>query len=411
MAQPEKFDNFVYYPSFSSGASRSWLTKNVELSPGISSRFYADNYPDEWKHKYFLVTAGHHYKKMDLRDRMGLDKSVQVLGDSGGFQLATGAIQWDPAFKETIFKWLEENSDIAMNLDLPPRVTLTGKFQECLDISLENFKYFEKNQTGKTAFLTVLQGDDEITYDIWYKKVKDFQFRGWAFGNCRKVNNLMYALALMIKNKEFLKPGVNYLHILGASKLYDFFIYEYLQKCMNEYTGGRVQVSTDSSSPALMTVYGGYYFDADYKSGTFLTAYMERNAAFIPDAPLPCKLHNCPACKDRKYSDIIDWKTNSYMYMTNHNMHVFLDAIKSIKILQQSHMDVLSCVVDPVAVNVCKAMKEMFESSNPFEVYEKYKPIFTKYNSLFGMAELGYSKTGEPDAKVGAVESFFDFGK
>ena len=47
MAQPEKFDNFVYYPSFSSGASRSWLTKNVELSPGISSRFYADNYPDE----------------------------------------------------------------------------------------------------------------------------------------------------------------------------------------------------------------------------------------------------------------------------------------------------------------------------------------------------------------------------
>ena len=78
MAQPEKFDNFVYYPSFSSGASRSWLTKNVELSPGISSRFYADNYPDEWKHKYFLVTAGHHYKKMDLRDRMGSDKSDQV---------------------------------------------------------------------------------------------------------------------------------------------------------------------------------------------------------------------------------------------------------------------------------------------------------------------------------------------
>lgn len=410
MARPIDHSNFVYYPSFSSGASRSWLTKNVELAPGISSRFYDDSYPEEWRHKYFLVTAGHHYKKMDLRDRMGLDKSVQVIGDSGGFQLATGAIQWDPSFKETIFKWLEENSDIAMNLDLPPRVTLTGKFHECLDISVENFKYFEKHQTGKTTYLTVLQGDDEVTYDIWYNKVKDFNFGGWAFGNCRKVNNLMYALALMIKNKEFLKPDCHFLHILGASKLYDFFIYEYLQECLNKYTGGKVQVSTDSSSPALMTVYGGYYFDADYRSGAFLTGYFPRNAEFRMDSPLPCKLHNCPACSGKTYKDVVaDWKTPSYMVMTNHNLHIFLDAIKSTKTLLKSHHELIKDVVDPVVYNICTAMKEMFESDNPFTVYEKYKPVFSKYNSMFGMAELGYSKSGEPDAKVGLVETYFDF--
>lgn len=409
MAQSKTFDEFKYFPSFSSGASRSWLTKNVELAPGISSRFYSDNYPLEWQHKAFLVTAGHHYKKMDLRQRMGLDDSVQVMGDSGGFQLATGAIKWDPTFKETIFKWLEANSDLAMNLDLPPRVTLAGKFQECLDISVENFKYFEKNQTGKTAFLNVLQGDDEATYNIWYNKVKDFQFSGWAFGNCRKVNNLMYALALMIKNKEFLKPGCNYLHILGASKLYDFFLYEYLQKCLNTYTGGKVQVSTDSSSPALMTVYGGYYFDADYKSGAFLTTYFERNANFILEAELPCKLHNCPACMGKTYKDIVDWKTGSYMIMTSHNMHIFIDAIRSIKKLQQSHIELLQFAVDPVLVNICRAMKEMFESDNPFLVYEKYKPIFSKYNNMFKMEELGYCKSGTPDAKPGVVDAYFDF--
>lgn len=408
--KPNKFNEFVYYPSLSSGASRSWLQKNVELAPGISSRFYDPNYPAKWKHDYFLVTAGHHYKKPDFRDRLGLGNEIQVIGDSGGFQLATGTIKWEPAFKETIFTWLEDNSDIAMNLDLPPRVTLTGKFNECLDISVENFKYFEKNQTGKTAFLTVLQGDDEPTYDIWYNKVKDFQFNGWAFGNCRKINNLMYALALMIKNKEFLKPNVNYLHILGASKLYDFFIYEYLQEVLNQYSGGTVQVSTDSSSPALMTVYGGYYFDADYRSGAFLTAYFARHAPFNLDAPLPCKLHECPACKGKTYRDIVDWKTGSYMIMTSHNMHIFIDAISSIKTLLKSHDDLLKDVVDPVVYKICMAIKEMFTADNPFVVYEKYKPVFSKYNNMFGMAELGYSKSGEPAAKSGLVDAYFDFG-
>jgi hypothetical protein len=409
MAKPTDFSKFIYYPSFSAGASRSWLTKDVELNPGVSSRFYSDNYPKEWQHKYFLVTAGHHYKKMDLRDRMGLDPSVQVLGDSGGFQLATGAIKWDPSFKETIFKWLEANSDIAMNLDLPPRVTLEGKFQECLDISLENFKYFEKNQTGATAFLNVLQGNDQLTYEYWYKHVKDFNFSGWSFGNCRKVSNLMYALAIMIKNKEFLKPDCHYLHILGASKLYDFFIYEYLQKIMNQYTGNQVQVSTDSSSPALMTTYGGYYFDADYRSGAFLTAYFARNAKINPDAPLPCKLHNCPACAGKTYKDIYDWKTDSYMYMTTHNLHIFMDAVNSINTLFKSHDDLINDVANPVVRTICQSIREMFESDNPFAVYEKYQPAYAKYNSMFGMADLGYSKTGDPDGKPGMVETFFDF--
>ena len=49
---------------------------------------------------------------MDARDRYGLDDDVLVLGDSGGFQLATGAIKWDPSFKKTIFDWLEANCDL-----------------------------------------------------------------------------------------------------------------------------------------------------------------------------------------------------------------------------------------------------------------------------------------------------------
>ena len=400
--------DFLYYPSFSAGAAKSWLVKNTELSPGLPSRFYDDKFPEPWRHKAFLVTAGHYYKHMDTRDKFGLDPSVQVLGDSGGFQLATGAIKWVPEFKETIFKWLEANSDIAMNLDLPPRVTLEGKFDYCLDISLENFKYFEKNQSGKTAFLNVLQGNDEMTYDLWYSKVKDFEFQGWSFGNCRKVNNLMYALAIMIKNKEFLKPSCRFLHILGASKVYDFFLYEFLQKVMNEYTGGTVQVSTDSSSPAYNTVFGGYYFDSDWRSGAFLTGYFGRDSKYNLDAPLPCKI-DCPGCKGKTYRDIVDFKTPTYMIMTNHNFCVFLDTIKSIKVLLKSHDELMKDVVDPMVYQLCMCIREMFSAPNPLTVYEKYKPIFNKYNALNNLSEMGYGKSSNPDGNGEAINNFFEF--
>jgi len=401
--------DFIYYPSLSAGASKNWLMKNDELRPGMSPRFYTDEFPERWRHKYFLVTAGHHYKKMDIIDRFGLE-GAQVIGDSGGFQLATGAIEWEPSFKEIIFKWLEANSDIAMNLDLPPRVKLEGKFDYCLDISLENFKYFETNQSGKTAFLNVLQGNDEGSYEYWYNKVKDFQFSGWAFGNCRRIDHLIWALALMIHNKEFLKDSCKFLHILGASKVYDFVIYEFLQKVMNEYTGGTVQVSTDSSSPGLMSVYGGYYYDTDWRTGTFLTAHFARpdKIPYINDAPLPCRLPECPACEGRTYEDITHFRTSAYQIIVHHNLNVFLDCIKSIKGFMHSHDEILKDIVDPMIYKLCVCIRELFEARNPFEVYHKYKPLFSKYNAKYGQQELGYARGSNPSAKADTFNKFFE---
>jgi len=35
-----------------------------------------------------------------------------------------------------------------MNLDIPPRFEYEGKFDECLQISSDNFKYFADNQSS-----------------------------------------------------------------------------------------------------------------------------------------------------------------------------------------------------------------------------------------------------------------------
>ena len=82
---------FIYFPSLSAGSMVSAFKKDMKFTSGDPVKFFDSRYPADWRHPYFLVTAGHHYKKMDFRDQLGLEKDVLVFGDSGGYQIATGA--------------------------------------------------------------------------------------------------------------------------------------------------------------------------------------------------------------------------------------------------------------------------------------------------------------------------------
>ncbi len=50
----------------------------MKFENGDPVKFFDSRYPDKWRHPYFLITAGHHYKKMDFRDTMGLEKDVHL---------------------------------------------------------------------------------------------------------------------------------------------------------------------------------------------------------------------------------------------------------------------------------------------------------------------------------------------
>ena len=310
--------DLIYYPSLSAGGCAGDFKKNKEVKPGLSCRFYDKEFPERWRHPYFLITAGHHYKWMDARDRYGLDDDVLVLGDSGGFQLATGAIKWDPSFKKTIFDWLEANCDLGVNLDIPPRAKYDGKFYECMDISYDNFKYFADNQTGKCKFLNVVQGNNVEEYDQWYQKMKDFEFNGWCIGGAQKrVSMFMSALAPMIKNREFEKVRNEFVHVLGISKISDFFMLSFLQKMLNKYHGGRIQVSTDSSSPGLYPVYGTYLHSPQLSKMTFTDLYFPKgeNLPYNADDLVPNPLGH-PVSEGFTFGDVSTYKGDVTMKMT-----------------------------------------------------------------------------------------------
>lgn len=395
--------NFIYFPSLSAGSMVSAFKKDTKFTDGTTMRFFSKEYPEEWRHPFFLITAGHHYKKMEFRKDIGLDDDVFVFGDSGGFQIATGALKWDSTIREKIFHWLEANSNVAANLDIPPRVQFENRFQEAMDISFDNFKWFETHQSGKTKFLNVLQGTFNEEYITWYNRFKDFDFNGWCIGGPRKLVNFMFSMALLLKEREFEKKHVQYVHLLGISKISDFFILSTLQKLLNELTNGRVQLSTDSSSPGQYPVYGTYLHSTNYKTQSFTELYFPKNAEYRRKTHIkqgkdgeisidktkhvPCSL-DCPACKDFTYEYLggttgagLDRYTQEGMpRMVIHNTHLYVDMAKDIDKLVNSHAELLETAVPADLFTVIISLYEMFaDPDNAMWVYEKYIKTYKKF--------------------------------
>ena len=216
---------FKYFPSFSVAGFGQALRKDLKLKNGLTSRFYSKEFPQKYRHIEFLISAGHFLKHEDLYGEHGFTKDNIVMGDSGGFQIASGALKWDKSLLEKVFIWLENNSNIAMNLDIPPKMEYEGMYEECLKISKANFKYFADKQTGKVDFLNVVQGTNEVEYMVWDGHIKDFPFQGWAIGGGgRNIYAFMSGVLSILNGREHLKDTNKYLHILGISKISDFLM-------------------------------------------------------------------------------------------------------------------------------------------------------------------------------------------
>lgn len=390
----------VYFPSLSSGAFASPISKNSEVAPGIPYRFWDDRTPEEWRHKYFLLTAGHLYKKTEVRKNWGLEDSL-VFGDSGGFQIATGALKWDIELRDKIFNWLESNSDIACNIDIPPRVTYEGRFQECLDMSLNNFKYFESKQSGRTKFLNVVQGSNPVEFKHWYNTVKDLQFGGWCIGSSRRLVDFMYILSLMIKEKEFLKPYNTWIHLLGISKVSDFFVLAQLQKLMNVYTGNKITISTDSSSPGQYPIFGQMVWSPNMRDQVFNMLYFPKdstNSNYPESGHIPSLL-NHPGVKYLTWDVVRNYSTEAVTRLTYHNLHMYVHTSNSVEnLVANCPLSVLAELIPNDLLQVLRSMEEMFEASDPITVFEKYRPYYVKYGGENAMNV----------AKEVATE-FFDF--
>ena len=263
------------------------LTDLDFLNP-INSLFY---YPAA------LYSAGH--AVLDPKESYNIESMVQqrdrkntvLIGDSGGYQAATGVLKypWHPKpgqslegfhgdrdkFRIEILRWLEATADYSMVLDWPASSIVrhgfdpvTGEskhpglktFTDCLTGSMENHEFFIKHRKeGATKFLNVLQGRNQEEGDIWWNACKSLPLESWAFSGGQASNFAINLRRLIIMRDEGYLDGREWLHYLGNGKIKAGCALTTLQRVLRNRIDSKITLSFDAASPFVTVAKGQLY--------------------------------------------------------------------------------------------------------------------------------------------------------
>lgn len=248
-----------------------------------------------------LYSAGHAHldiAESDIQESMVQKRDrtkTVIVGDSGGFQIATGVLKWPWQKKKNqtdgewnnekndirlrILRWLEHTADYSSVIDVPTyglvrfgSDPVTGEslhpgmktFADCLNVSLENYDYFIKHRVeGATKFLNVLQGRNQLEGDVWWDAVKDLPFETWAFSNVQASNFAINLRRLIIMRDGKYLDNRDWLHYLGNGKIKAGCALTTLQRSLRKFVNDKLTLSYDAASPFVMVAKGQSYFGYD----------------------------------------------------------------------------------------------------------------------------------------------------
>ena len=245
-------------------------------------------------YKWALYSAGH--AELDINKQSPKEDMLRnrdrnnswLLGDSGGFQIAKGLWEGDwtdpncpkaQKKRELVVNWMEEYMDYGMMLDIPtwtfqdPKASKAANihsYQDAVDATHINAKYYMANMRGNFKVLNVLQGTHHTDADSWYEEFKhycdpkqfpDTHFRGWAMGgqNMCDVHLILRRLVHMIHD-GLLEEGLHdVMHFLGTSKLEWAVLLTDIQRAVRKYHNPNFMITYDCASPFLATANGQVY--------------------------------------------------------------------------------------------------------------------------------------------------------
>ena len=407
-----------------------------------------------YNYKWGLYSAGHATRdtaKSDVQEPMIQKRDREktfILGDSGGFQIATGVIKCDwPNFKSDdtlrsqILNWLEHTADYSMVLDIPtlaaapPLNAKTGltNWVDCLEYTMHNNDYFVRNRQGKTKFLNVLQGNNEQQADDWYGAVKHYPFEGWAMaGYNMKQLHLALRRLIVMRDEKMLDPGRDLVHYLGTSKLNWSCIFTQIQRSLREDVNENMMITYDAASPFITTAKGQAYTQHVHRNKKF--SYVMEQAVddkrfqhsqipFPYNSPIGERMVMGDLChmgpgmlnklgKEGKTS----WDRFSYFLLMAHNVYQHIEACQRANTLAdiattrykphhhewtkskpgQNEFDLW---VPRDVIYVTEFIKKLFKSENPMQMLDEGEAMLTNFS---GMKSIKSSQ--------GAFDSLFDAG-
>lgn len=380
--------NTIYFPAIGGGSQGSALTRDYPhpYKPEFMLRPVGKN--SLFNYEHMLISAAHAIdRKLNITNEMfDFDNGI-CLGDSGGYQIATGVMNFNDEVREKIFRWLEDNTNYAMNLDIPPwdlSISEVDEFDRRLSVSYDNYKYFYENQTGKTKFMNVLQGTNLDQLNKWYDKVKEFHFEGgWGVGGSAiNIFRTLQAFFFLYEKGEVnrVDNGSALVHILGYSKASSLFVLIYLQQKLNSL-GHKIRLSYDSSTPYLQSSYGRYSLFTKREGVTYITFNMDvfkEEQHVNLSGELPC---NCNVCKGLTFKDLLSLRNNKggfksewYLMLGNHNLNNFLKyKIQLESLISLENKDLLSTVFNTNHMRIFEIIDKCFEADSPTVYLNKHR--------------------------------------
>ena len=385
---PLQKDYAVYLPAISSFYSTYVAKQRLEefvpknrIPKGFDRGIEGMNFlnPEEgyFTYKYALYSAGH--AQLDIVKAQTQESMIQqrdrngtlILGDSGGYQIGKGVLKFDwlnfegkeaNKTRQQILEWLEATADWSMMLDVPtwacdhihsPKTGLKT-FDDCLDKTKFNNKYFLDNRLGATKWLNVLQGSDWDTAEKWYNGVKEFsdpkgpyagrEAEGWAFGGANMCKMDITLKRLMTLREDGLLKGKNWIHFLGTAQL-DWSCYlTLIQRQIRKHINEEITISFDCASPFIATAHGLVYTNAVHtpkRWSVIMDKAPDNKSLAGSDIPFPFEsevgrrltvgdiCHYAPGMlnkigKEGKTS----WDSFAYALMMGHNVYCHIVAVQ-----------------------------------------------------------------------------------
>ena len=388
---PLQKDYAVYLPAISSFYSTYVDKQRLEefvptdripkgFDRGIEGMNFLNEEEGYFTYRYALYSAGH--AQLDITKSLQQELMIQnrdrsktmILGDSGGYQIGKGVIKFDwlnfegpeaNKTREKILTWLDVTADWSMMLDVPtwacdhihsPKTGLKT-FEDCLDKTRFNNKYFLENRIGSTnggtKMLNVLQGSDWDTAEQWYEGVKEFSdtavwgdktAEGWAFGGANMCKMEVTLKRLMTMREDGMLKGKNWIHFLGTAQL-DWSCYlTILQRHLRKNINPELNISFDCASPFIATAHGLVYTNAQHNNkrwSVIMDKAPDNKALAKSDIPFPfesefaSRLTMGDICyyapgmlnkigKEGKTS----WDSFAYALMMGHNVECHIKAVQ-----------------------------------------------------------------------------------
>ncbi len=436
MRDLDKFrrEHAIYTPAISPAFCKPLsLEKNADLAADMNWL----NEDSPWHYPWSLYSAGHAFMDIPTSDeresyvqKRNRDDSF-IIGDSGGFQIATNKMNFDwdnfesvhdPDNKKItriqLLRWLEHTSDCATTLDFPTWIHAPNSgrgddanpyidsMDKCLAGTIENLKFFEKHRDPESGcrFLNVLQGVEQEDTDEWYQAVKNFNFEGWAIAGTTRLE-LAKGLPrlLKIRDDHLFEGERDWVHVLGVSKLSAGLALTALQKAMRKHINPKIQFSYDSASPFLMAAFGSSYYNyimSDKKLSMQAAKTPKSKDLIGYEGQWPW---NSPINDKYTIGEFVDpeakhtWTLRGYLFQMYNNTYQICNALQEAQHTYLLPGGDLESFVMKDTLELEQVLEEVFTSETPHDVIHKHQTLLNNAISK----SLGDTFPG-PNTEIGS---------